>query len=70
MTDRINALVVILEEPTRDDDVESLINAIRLLRNVHSVHTNTLCTSDFIAEQKVKSEMQQKLLDIVKSLSQ
>ena len=37
MTDRLNALTVLLEHNLRDDDAEGLINAIRHLRGVSDV---------------------------------
>jgi hypothetical protein len=39
MTDRVNTLTVVLERPTRDDDVQSVIDAILHLRGVQSVTT-------------------------------
>ena len=37
MTDRVNTLTVILEDPIRDDDVEGLMDAIRSHRGVLDV---------------------------------
>lgn len=39
MTDRIYALTVLLEEPVREDDVETLIQAIKQMRGVLDVTT-------------------------------
>ena len=40
MTDRYNALTVVMEKDMRDDDAEALIAAIRQLRGVLSVSGN------------------------------
>jgi hypothetical protein len=37
MTDRIYALTVFLEKPTRDDDVEEIVNAILMIKGVTGV---------------------------------
>ncbi len=37
MTDRLNALIVILEHDIREDDAEPIINAIQQLRGVLQV---------------------------------
>lgn len=52
MTDRIHSLVVTLEDATRADDVQDLINAIKQLRLVADVQTkiplnDTLSKCDF-----------------------
>ena len=39
MTDRLNTLVVVLEKPTRTDDVLTLISAIEAMRGVLSVES-------------------------------
>lgn len=58
MTDRVNALVVILEKNVRSDDVEPLIVAIRQLRNVLDVKMNIASPSvDIIAETRVRNEL-------------
>lgn len=69
MTDRICALTVILEKNTRDDDVVSLVQAIRHMRNVAEVKTNV---SDFLAEStariRIANELQEEFLDILNKL--
>ena len=39
MTDRIRTLVVVLDRDMRDDDVEHVVSAIRMMRRVSSVET-------------------------------
>ena len=66
MTDRINALTVVLNKDIRIDDVEGLINAIEMLRGVLSVSPHVADTLDsHIAENRVRHDLGQKLFDIV-----
>ena len=66
MTDRYSSIVVVFEENIRDDDAENLLTAIRMLRGVLSVTPNIANTTEHIAYMRVRSEMLDKLLDVVK----
>lgn len=61
MTDRYNALTVVLEKDIREDDAEALLNAIRQLRGVLSVHGNVADFDDQIAQDRVRHELGEKL---------
>lgn len=65
MTDRINGLYVILEKDIREDDVEDLVNAIRLLRGVLKVETHVADFDEAIARARVRSELTGKLWDVL-----
>lgn len=65
MTDRINAVVVVLEEDTRIDDAEDLLTAIRQLRGVISVTPNVATVEDHIAHGRARRELYLQLLDVV-----
>ena len=49
MTNRINALLVVLDQDIREDDVQPLVNAISMMRHVVKVTTNVV--SDCITSQ-------------------
>jgi uncharacterized coiled-coil protein SlyX len=67
MTDRYNALIVVLENDIRDDDAESVIAAIAQLRGVLSVQGHVVDGIDqLVAEQRVRLELQQKLREALK----
>ena len=66
MTDRYNALTVVLDRDMREDDAEHLINAIRMLRGVLSVNPNVSDLQDHVAIMRVKRELTQKLYDALK----
>lgn len=64
MTDRLNGFIVTLETPMRDDDAESVLNAIRMVKCVLSVKPlATMDTAEFVIRQQVKAEMRAKLWD-------
>lgn len=61
MTTRYNALTVILEHEIREDDLEVLISAIRMLRGVSDVRpegTDNLALE--IAEMRVRRDLTEK----------
>lgn len=66
MTDRVNQLVVVLEEDIRVDDVEPLLNAIRQLRGVISVEANVVGTADYAASVRAKYELGLKVREFLK----
>lgn len=65
MTDRLNGVWVAFENDIREDDAESLINAIKRLRGVLSVKTNVVDFNGWIAEERVRRELGEKLLSIL-----
>ena len=65
MTDRFNALVVILEKNLRDDDAASLIEAIKHIRGVLEVSGNIATIVDDVAQARVKREYGEKLIQVL-----
>lgn len=65
MTDRFNALVVVLEDDIREDDAEKIIDAVKCLRGVLSVNGNVSDISSHTAEMRVKQELGKKLWDVL-----
>ena len=66
MTDRVNALTVTLERDIRIDDVQVLVDAIKMLRGVMSVETHISNIEQHIAEERVRIEFKQKLWEALK----
>lgn len=66
MTQRLIALTVILEGEPREDDVETIITAIRQLRDVVDVQEAEMITETPITEHWAMSELRKKLLDPLK----
>jgi hypothetical protein len=65
MTDRYNALIVVLENDMRDDDAASLIEAIKHLRGVADVRGNVSDVESHIAFAKAKNELKTKLWEVL-----
>ena len=67
MTDRYNALTVILERDTREDDAQPLIDAIRQFRGVLKVepHTYEPCTG-YVTEVRLRADLTRKLFEALK----
>jgi hypothetical protein len=65
MTDRINALTVVLNVDIRDDDAEPIIAAIRQIRHVLSVAANVSSLEDHVARTRVRQELTDKLWEVL-----
>lgn len=63
MTDRIRHLTVVLEHDFREDDVEAIIDAIRLIRGVGDVQTHAIDSRDAIALMRVRTEIYNQALE-------
>lgn len=68
MTARVRSLTIALDDDIRTDDVESLVNAIKMMRNVLSVTTNEVNPNDWATERRVKLETAQKLTNLITEL--
>lgn len=65
MTNRFYALTVVLEMDYRDDDAQPILNAIKMIRGVQSVKGNISTPDTWMAEERAKRELGQKLLEII-----
>ncbi len=65
MTNRYNALTVVLEKDIRDDDAEALLAAIQQLRGVLSVKGNVASFSDHLAQERARHDLRQKLWHVL-----
>jgi len=68
MTDRIKGLTVSLTHDIRDDDCESIINAIKMIKGVAAVELHVSNSNDWMARQHVKEEMRDKIFQLYKDL--
>lgn len=64
MTDRINAIVVILEENLRIDDAEPLLQAIKQMRGVLKVEPHTTNIDGLAAEVRARADIAQRLFEL------
>jgi hypothetical protein len=65
MTDRIRTLTVVLPVNTREDDVQPLIDAIRMLRGVLDVKADVADSADYFAVTNARAQLRSKLLDVL-----
>lgn len=72
MTDRVRALTVVLERDYRDDDIQPLMEAILHMKGVaHVEHDNHITDlNDFTARQRVRAEVADGMLDMVRLLNE
>lgn len=66
MTDRINAITLVLDRDIRDDDVESLRQACLHLRFVQSATLNVCNIDAHVGEQRAKNHARMKLYALLK----
>jgi hypothetical protein len=66
MTDRIHALMVVLDSDLRIDDAEPLMAAIRQLRGVWAVQAMETNPGIHAARVRIRLELSQKLWDVLK----
>ena len=59
MTDRVNALTVVLDHDIREDDVAALKSAIVMLRGVLTVTAHVTTTADSVARERVRREVRE-----------
>lgn len=57
MTDRYNALLVVLDQDIRDDDAEAIINAIKMVKGVLDVKPNVMDPMDAIATARARHDL-------------
>lgn len=60
MTDRVKGFTVTLEKDIRIDDVEVIMQAIRMIRGIADVKPSILTSEDYMNRQMVKYELREK----------
>lgn len=65
MTDRVKGLVVVLEQDFRDDDVQRIVHAIRMIKGVALVELVKTNHDDYINREMIRLEIGEKILDVV-----
>jgi hypothetical protein len=65
MTDRIRHVTVILDQDTRDDDAESILNAILHIRGVAGVVPHVVAGPDHLARAIVHTALHREILTAI-----
>lgn len=68
MTDRVKGLYVALDRDYRDDDVQEVINAIKMIKGVQDVTNSVVDGDDWMNRSRIGFEFQSKILDVLKDL--
>lgn len=66
MTDRVKGFTVVLDKDYRIDDVETIINAIQMIKGVAHVEPSISNVDDTINQHRIKSEMREKFYKFYK----
>jgi len=66
MTDRFKGFLVTLEKDIRDDDAEPIIEALKMIKCVHSVQPYVSNMEDAMAYQKACQDIGKKIIDFVR----
>lgn len=67
MTDRVHALTVLLDRDFRDDDVQAIVQAIRMIKHVAAVQMHITAPDDWFARTRT-SEVQRRLWDTIEEI--
>jgi len=65
MTDRVKGLYVALDKDYRDDDVQALVDAIKMLRGVADVDTNILEVDDYFNRAQIRDQLRTDLFKVI-----
>ena len=65
MTERLKGVVVAFDVDIREDDVQTLVNAIRCFRHVLSVEPVMANADDWVVEQRVRDDLSKKLWEVL-----
>ena len=72
MTDRVKGLYVVLDKDYRTDDVEHIMNAIRMVKGVHTVDHEGMVSDfdDYANRQRAAMELQPIIIEFLDKLRQ
>ena len=68
MTDRIKGFTVTLTDDIRIDDVQPLLDAVKMLKGVASVDVSVTNMDDHMNRQMISMEMKTKIYEVLKEL--
>lgn len=65
MSDRINAFTIVLDKDIKNEDVQDLLTALKMLKGVISVTPNVADISDHIAQMRERARINHELIKII-----
>ena len=66
MTDRLKGCIVVFDADYRDDDAESILEAIGMVKGVQSVTPEVSNSQDWMARERIKFELRDKLFEVLR----
>lgn len=66
MSNRVNTITVVLNQEMREDDCESIISAIKMIKGVLRADVNVADNLEYMAEWRAKTEIVKKLWEVLK----
>lgn len=66
MTDRVSGLTVVLDRDYRIDDVETIINAIQMIRGVVKVEKSIKTSNSEIVRMRCEAQAVDKMVNFIK----
>ncbi len=67
MSERFNSVTVVLEQDVSEEHADVITSAISMIRGVLSVKANQVDPgADYLARERVKSELHRKLFEVLK----
>ena len=66
MTDRVKGFTVTLEHDIRIDDVEVILNAVRMIKGVANVEPSISTSDDHMNRERLKWELRDKFYEFMK----
>ena len=67
MSDRYNAITVVLEKDTRDDDAQDILTALKMIKGVIAAEPNIVNVDSFVSDTRARSELGTKLFEVLYS---
>lgn len=64
MSDRIKGLVITLDHDYRDDDVETIVNAIMMIKGVLNVEKRVTSIDDHMNRERVVNALRRRVCDL------
>jgi len=69
MTDRVKGFYVALEKDMRIDDVQKVLNAVKMIRYIADTRVSVVNIDDWMNRSQVKHELQQDIFMITSKLN-
>lgn len=66
MTYRVKGCMVVFDKDYREDEIEDILNAIKMIKGVIKVESSITTTDDYYAKEQSKYELRSKFYKFIK----